>query len=274
MVLRVLIKKRVIIRLLISTGITLSALVLIEDYYREDHVPVINNHLKGTFSTAKSSNSSSFNKTRINPDPKSNSYTDYTIRRLGMVELIDQGEAMEPKFGKVVNDVLSFTYLIDVHPEKCSDWTEKNRLKKSRDALLVVVVSAVEHVQKRDRIRRVFAPWRESSHRGVIFLVGKTQLDENSVKEESKNHADIVQVDVIDSYANLTLKSVALLHWVHTHCSDADYILKMDDDVFVNTRTVNEMMNEFNYTNKRYLYGTSVTKDSPKRTKGFYPYDL
>ncbi|XP_055297470.1 beta-1,3-galactosyltransferase 5-like [Sitodiplosis mosellana] len=45
---------------------------------------------------------------------------------------------------------------------------------------------------------------------------------------------DIAIAFVIDSYYNLTLKSITKLEWVETYCSRVAYILKADDDMFVN----------------------------------------
>ena len=37
-----------------------------------------------------------------------------------------------------------------------------------------------------------------------------------------------------DSYYNLTLKTVMGLKWVKDHCSQARFVMKTDDDIFVN----------------------------------------
>jgi len=38
----------------------------------------------------------------------------------------------------------------------------------------------------------------------------------------------------VDSYNNLTLKSVMMLKWVSANCRSVRYIMKTDDDMFVN----------------------------------------
>jgi len=38
----------------------------------------------------------------------------------------------------------------------------------------------------------------------------------------------------VDTYRNLTYKGVAALRWVDTYCSQATFVLKTDDDIFVN----------------------------------------
>ena len=40
--------------------------------------------------------------------------------------------------------------------------------------------------------------------------------------------------DFHDTYLNLTLKTTFLLKWVTARCSNAKFVFKVDDDVFVN----------------------------------------
>lgn len=68
------------------------------------------------------------------------------------------------------------------------------------------------------------------------FLLGDTDSLEaqNQVMEESSKYGDVIQEGFLDTYNNLTLKSVMLLKWVRSHCRHARYIMKTDDDMFVN----------------------------------------
>uniref|UniRef100_A0A1B0CF48 Hexosyltransferase n=3 Tax=Lutzomyia longipalpis TaxID=7200 RepID=A0A1B0CF48_LUTLO len=71
----------------------------------------------------------------------------------------------------------------------------------------------------------------------VIFLLGQTQSNEtqNQIVAESEQFGDIVQESFVDSYNNLTLKTVMLLKWVTNNCLDrVRFVMKCDDDVFVN----------------------------------------
>lgn len=38
----------------------------------------------------------------------------------------------------------------------------------------------------------------------------------------------------MDSYRNLTLKTLTILHWTLTHCPQATWLVKSDEDVFIN----------------------------------------
>lgn len=78
----------------------------------------------------------------------------------------------------------------------------------------------------------------------TLFLVGQTRqaynpefVDENQMKinEEAEIYGDILQEGFLDTYNNLTLKSVMLLKWVTRNCDQlVKYVLKTDDDTFIN----------------------------------------
>jgi len=59
-------------------------------------------------------------------------------------------------------------------------------------------------------------------------------LDVQSLVEaESDKYGDIVQGPFIDHYHNLTLKNLMGLKWAVRHCPNARFILKSDDDAFI-----------------------------------------
>jgi beta-1,3-galactosyltransferase 1 len=71
----------------------------------------------------------------------------------------------------------------------------------------------------------------------IVFFLGMT-TDKNvqeKVETESLTFNDIVQGNFYDSYRNTTHKGVLWLRWVNENCASAETVLKIDDDVFVNT---------------------------------------
>ncbi|XP_021201724.2 uncharacterized protein LOC110384650 [Helicoverpa armigera] len=74
----------------------------------------------------------------------------------------------------------------------------------------------------------------------VVFLLGLPTNDndstiQNKIEEESEKYADIIQEGFIDSYNNLTLKSIMMLKWINNNCNNSvRYILKTDDDMYIN----------------------------------------
>ena len=52
-----------------------------------------------------------------------------------------------------------------------------------------------------------------------------------------------MQEDFVDSYANLTVKSLMMLKWFSQSCSDkALYLMKTDDDMYVNLVNLYDMV--------------------------------
>ncbi|RUS78933.1 hypothetical protein EGW08_013311, partial [Elysia chlorotica] len=47
-------------------------------------------------------------------------------------------------------------------------------------------------------------------------------------------YGDIVQENFIDSYRNLSLKSVAIVRWVSLYCPGSTFVIKADDDMYIN----------------------------------------
>ncbi|XP_072937738.1 uncharacterized protein [Epargyreus clarus] len=74
----------------------------------------------------------------------------------------------------------------------------------------------------------------------LVFLLGlPSQANDTEVQdkidEEVEKYGDVIQEGFVDSYNNLTLKSIMMLKWVTNNCNESvRYILKTDDDMYVN----------------------------------------
>ncbi|KAL3857930.1 hypothetical protein ACJMK2_012555 [Sinanodonta woodiana] len=105
-------------------------------------------------------------------------------------------------------------------------------------SFLVMVHSAVFHFEQREFLRRTWAnkDLLLSHTMRVLFIVGLPQ--ESSVQKrlqiENDQHGDIVQGNFIDDYHNLTHKGVMGFKWISENCKNVKYVIKIDDDVFVN----------------------------------------
>ncbi len=108
---------------------------------------------------------------------------------------------------------------------------------------LIYIHSAPSNVERRQAIRNTWAQEGTLSDSEVrlVFVLGLPSGDattvakiQSDVIEESKQHGDIIQMEFIDSYKNLTFKATSILKWIVTFCPHADYIIKADDDVFIN----------------------------------------
>ncbi|XP_068217400.1 beta-1,3-galactosyltransferase 1-like [Palaemon carinicauda] len=115
---------------------------------------------------------------------------------------------------------------------------EENVCKKGIFIINVVPI-APSSVYSRNMIRELWANqkyWKNSLMQ-TMFLVGLPSTNElqHIIEKESTEYHDIIQVGLIDSYKNLTLKTLTILHWTEHFCPSATWILKSDEDVFVNS---------------------------------------
>lgn len=87
----------------------------------------------------------------------------------------------------------------------------------------------------------------------------------DEVRREAERYGDILYLDMIDSYFNLTLKLISTLHWVRDHCPRTKFFLKVDSDTFVNVPLLldlliyNEGILEYSitghiYVDERYVF--------------------
>lgn len=117
-----------------------------------------------------------------------------------------------------------------------SDLNAQNHYEKNI-FLLIFIHSAVNNFYKRQVIRDTWGSLTDVSKRQIrkVFLVGSTEDPSSQSKliVENNVHHDIIQGNFIDSYRNLTYKHVMGLKWVVYHCRTTKFILKTDDDIFV-----------------------------------------
>ena len=52
----------------------------------------------------------------------------------------------------------------------------------------------------------------------------------------------LLQESFIDTYANLTLKSLVLLHWFTQRCEGSQYVMKTDDDMYINLVKLHQLV--------------------------------
>uniref|UniRef100_A0A8B9Q9B5 Hexosyltransferase n=1 Tax=Apteryx owenii TaxID=8824 RepID=A0A8B9Q9B5_APTOW len=123
-------------------------------------------------------------------------------------------------------------------------FTLRQRLKcEDINPFLVILVSSEpKDVKSRQAIR---ITWGSKNfwwgHRVLtLFLLGQEVHREDnsatlSVEDESILYGDIIRQDFMDTYDNLTLKTIMAFRWVTEFCSNARFLMKTDADVFINT---------------------------------------
>ncbi|KAI0210723.1 Beta-1,3-galactosyltransferase 1 [Lamellibrachia satsuma] len=110
--------------------------------------------------------------------------------------------------------------------------------------LLVEVHSHALYHRKRKAIRgtwgRISRDYFREKQVRLVFILGNVDGTKHklTVLRESRSYRDVISADVVDTYRNLTLKSLAGLYWAQQFCQGAKYLLKTDDDVYFNVSSL------------------------------------
>lgn len=109
--------------------------------------------------------------------------------------------------------------------------------------LLVLVISAVKNQNRRDAIRHTWAQANGDVH--TLFVTSRDPF----LNAEKLVHNDILEVDVLDEYRLLSRKLLESFKSVSN--VNFDYLLKCDDDSFVN---IPKVINELEHAPKNKFY--------------------
>lgn len=124
--------------------------------------------------------------------------------------------------------------------------------------IIICVHSHPKNAALRDMIRQTWANqgvWVKFRVK-TMFFIGRpvkpnatesesVQLDielYKAVIEESRSKSDVILGDFMDTYRNLTMKTLTALKWVTDYCAGSTYYIKVDDDVIVNAFQVQQML--------------------------------
>ncbi|XP_030630626.1 beta-1,3-galactosyltransferase 2 [Chanos chanos] len=155
-----------------------------------------------------------------------------------------------------------------------------NELHKcqNRDPFLVLLITVEpQQVEARNAIRQTWG--NESLVQDLelvrLFMLGlkwgnheQVHSLQRQIQQESHRHHDIIQQEFMDTYHNLTLKTLMGMHWVATHCPNARYVMKTDSDMFVNTENLIQMLLKPSVTPRQnYFTGYLMKDEAPKRNK-------
>lgn len=107
-----------------------------------------------------------------------------------------------------------------------------------RTKLVILIFSSAINFDRRAAIRET---WLSRSTFGdqikVFFLIGLSsqtglRAHRKIVQEERLNH-DLIQFPFLDTYRNLTIKSLLMLNWIQTNCNQSKFAIKVDDDMYL-----------------------------------------
>ncbi|KAJ1212781.1 hypothetical protein NDU88_000425 [Pleurodeles waltl] len=129
--------------------------------------------------------------------------------------------------------------------------------------LLILITSAPWHSEARQMIRTTWAANEQTSYPWqTVFLIGQTYDREvtKMIWNEQQKFGDILVGNYLDTYRNLTRKVMHGLKWARDRCQP-EYILKTDDDCFVNTDGLPAFLTEHNIIKTGLYVGSLFPKD-------------
>lgn len=156
-------------------------------------------------------------------------------------------------FTKLIN-VSDFTFLLE------NSICNKN---ESLD-ILVVIHTAPKNIDRRNAIRKTWGQPRKGMK--VLFLLGgvNDQKLQDNLDDEDRKYHDLIQGNFVDAYKNMTYKHIMAFKYVVYYCPWVKYILKTDDDLFVNIPHVMDYMRTtFPKEGQKNLILCSIMDGSP-----------
>ncbi|BFZ22578.1 hypothetical protein BsWGS_25617 [Bradybaena similaris] len=166
-----------------------------------------------------------------------------------------------------------------VNPHDFNYVLKPNVSCSNEDVTLVICVPITStNYEGRAVVRQTWGSYayNTSNKARLVFFIGlippesehSTAYTQRNITEESSQYGDILQEDFIDSYRNLSLKSVAILKWVSLFCNATRFVLKADDDMYVNIPFLVKTLHQYSLDKSRpeaYVVGSLQVNAQPNR---------
>ena len=111
--------------------------------------------------------------------------------------------------------------------------------------LFVFIFSLSSSFQRRQLIRKTWTNrtyFAKHDFRYVFLLGHEGSHADGKIYQEAEKYDDIVVIDIKDHFCHLTLKGVAGLYIAKSLCPQARFVMKTDDDIFVNMFLLQKML--------------------------------
>ncbi|XP_046697731.1 beta-1,3-galactosyltransferase 2 [Silurus meridionalis] len=153
----------------------------------------------------------------------------------------------------------SYKYLLN-QPDLC----------KNRKPFLVLLIPVTGYdSESRDAIRKTWGQENLIPDFDIarLFFIG--QLRERDLKfeedllKESTTYGDIIQMDFLDTYHNLTIKTMMIMNWMASYCRSARYAMKIDADIFLNVPYLVKYLQS--KAEHNFITGSVITDGRPRR---------
>ncbi len=127
----------------------------------------------------------------------------------------------------------------------------------NENSIVIVVLSARPNFLQRKLVRQTYGSIRHINNVrivAVVFMVGGSDdqvepiTDISKLEAERVQYNDVIMGDFVDTYKNLTRKSIMSYDWLVSFCKEADIVVKTDDDVILNIFKLTEELSTWTPT--------------------------
>ncbi|RWS20066.1 beta-1:3-galactosyltransferase 2-like protein, partial [Leptotrombidium deliense] len=120
---------------------------------------------------------------------------------------------------------------------------------------LIIVFCSVEKPDNRKAIRLTWGGYlKKESFKLIILTANRHNVTINNqlIKEDNITN-DIIQSSFDEDYYNETLKAISMIFLLQRDCKHVNYVLKTDEDMIVNPRSLLKVMKQYLRENKIIL---------------------
>jgi len=108
---------------------------------------------------------------------------------------------------------------------------------------LIIISSAPGNFEARKAIRYAWFDIGVYDQVQFVFIMGSSKsVQESKIVDEILKYDDIIRGNFIDNDENLSIKTISMLEWVSSYCKNAKFILKIDDQTFVNVEKLQQII--------------------------------
>uniref|UniRef100_A0A8C2G9I5 Hexosyltransferase n=1 Tax=Cyprinus carpio TaxID=7962 RepID=A0A8C2G9I5_CYPCA len=161
---------------------------------------------------------------------------------------------------------------------------QPNICEQQKPFVVVMVPVPPGNAEARSGIRRTWGGEKVVGDKVIVvlFIIGlHSGNDEETLQEqlrnESQQYKDLLQSNFLDSYKNLTIKTMMMMEWLSRNCQQASFAVKVDADVLLNMNNLINMLVSLNPVPANYMtglvwYASPVIRNPFNRF--FLPYDV
>ena len=130
-------------------------------------------------------------------------------------------------------------------------------LKSQSTFLVIVIISHPKNLERRNVIRQTWLNIKDRNIRKEVlplFVVGNENLSElvaKNLEEETSSNKDVLVLPIQETYTSLTQKVLASIVQVERNVKFS-FLLKVDDDSFVNLPVMLDELRNSNYNSGLY----------------------